>query len=270
MATTIDVLITQTDETALANTARGIVGVYQAVSTGELHSSQANAELFRVISADVIAASAIYAVSDQAGQIHSQSGKVLLSADTAGLITRVQHDTPDFSDKISSEVSDTISVVTYLKQMGGLNEGLLLKSPGVLSPDRSMVENFKSYQALVSPVERALGYTDYTASYERESYWPNGDYFQGNSNFINLYRGSDAEKEKSLKFMAFFDRLNPTEQLAAYAWVYDASFETYLTIGSVPSDLPPWITSESLRTLHRTINDAIMAEFEDRELEMMQ
>lgn len=270
MATTIDVLITQTDETALANTAQGIAGVYEAVSTGELHSSEANAELFRVISADVIAASAIYAVTEQAGQIRTQSGDALLSAGTAGLIAQIQHDTPSFSDRIAPEVSENINAVTYLKQMGVVNGELLSRSPAVLSPDKSMVENFKSYQLLVSPIERALGYTDYNASFEREDYWPNGDYFQGNANFINLFRGSDAEKAKSLKFMAYFDGLSPTEQLVAYAWVYDADFETYLSIAPVLSDLPPWITSESLRTLHRTINDAIMAEFEDEELEMMQ
>jgi len=270
MAPANSALISQTDETALSNSAKEIVRAYEAVIEGELHSSEANVELYQLIASDVVAASIIYATTGQENQLSSEGGAPLISSDTANLIAQIQRDTPHFADKIAASVWGDQNVASYLRQLGNINTELLSRSPSLIAPELTLVENFKSYQMLVSPIERALGYINYEATFERQDFWPNGDYFQGNAKFINLFRTSEAEKLKSLAFMAFFDSLPPNEQLAAYAWVYSASFETYLTVASVPSDLPPWITSENLRALHRNVNDSIMAEFEEKETEMMQ
>lgn len=270
MNSAIDALTIRTDEVALAAMAKGIADVYEAVSAGTILASEGNAELFRVIASDPVAATVIYAGTNQSGQPASSKREIQISTETAEMIVNIKQSTQSFTQKVVPFVSDETSVTTYLRQVSAINVGLLSRSPEVFNPNQGLIENFKSYQGLIGPIENALGFNDYTATYERDAFFPSPDYFHGSHNYVSLFRGTDAEKAKSQSFVSYFDSLSPTEQLAAYAWVYDADFEAYLTVAPVPSDLPAWINSDALRTLHGTVNSAIMTEFEEEELEMIQ
>lgn len=261
----INALIIHTDEITLTNTARDILRILDAAQAGDIGAIDANAALFDVFVSDVAAASVIYWASIRKSQ--EEEG---MSRQLTDLITNIADRTTVFTDFIAPKVSKSTDIETYLQQVSLLNRAILTHAGPLLADDPDIVAVFKRYQSLVGPLEQALGYVDYTTDRHGRAYWPRGDDAHSSYKYINLFRNSDAEQAKSLRFMDYFDGLPPSEQLAAFAWVYDASFESYLAVAPIQSDLPPWITSDALRQLHRTINDAIMAEFANDEMEMFQ
>lgn len=268
MNTAIDTLVFSTDAASLSNSAREITRVYDTALSGDISAIEANDQLFNVINSDPAASAAIYLAARQNLPLRAKDGGELMSVDTLDLVDAIRQKATHFSDVITPVVYGESNVDKYLKQMVSINIKLLSLDTNLISNKRALIDNFKQYQTIVGILEEELGYVDYDALHSAEYFWPNSDAYQGSYNFINLFRTSEADREKSQKFEALFETLSPNEQLAAYAWVYDANFETYLAVSALPSDLPPWITSRNLRELHRSINDTIMSEFQTKETDM--
>lgn len=265
MNTVSDKLIMQTDTDGLHRAAERIL---QAFASSEAAEVDPAAEIYEAVKADVAAATAIFATADPSGQV--LGGKEPVAADTAALIARIHNETSAFAQRIAPNVARDTPVDTYLVQIAAINTALLSGSAPLLSGETNTVDTFRQYRDVVNALKLPLGYVDFTASHDMQKYWPSAESYQGHYNFINLFRGSEPEREKSLRFMAFFDTLSPVAQSAAYAWIYDANFESYLSVAPVSDELPPWITSAALRALHASVNAAVMADFMQQEMEMLE
>ncbi|WP_395344320.1 hypothetical protein PN836_006000 [Ningiella sp. W23] len=251
----------------IENVAQNIQAVQQSAASKQSDGLAASRSLFDIFEQHSVESALIFTSHPETLQsIKDQK------LETYQLIESIKRESIAMNENIAPMIFAETKASTYVQQFVALNKNFLAADHELFSNKDELLHDFRRFQSLVMPLKEALGYVDwsYSSDFSREDFWPNAEYFQGQYNYLNLFRASEPEKAKSITFNEVFDTLSEREQLAAYAWIYHASFEEFLAVSAIPNELPPWITSQALRDLHAKINNEYMSKFEAEEAEMLE
>lgn len=271
MNTVERLLFSDIDKTSLETVTKDLDRVCLQVRGGQVAPLEANQAIFAIFQKNPPEAVLLTYLSS------TTLGEPLLSARDLDRDTRAAYLAAQKVGKALSGCGGTIAhgvstktpAMRYLEQATELNAALVAQT-GLGDFDPGSVETFRDFMTVASMLQGAMGYKDYNATHPRDEYWPSGDYFKGSSNFIDLFRTSEAEQNKSRTFEKVFHSLPDRDQVLLYAWVYDVNFEEVFAGSEVPDDLPPWVTDAGLRKLHQRMNHEIMAAFGEEEHDLIE
>lgn len=247
--------------------ALNIEQVLKATMSAEIDAFEANQRLYHIYANNAVESALVYSSDEQ-----SLKSVQTTSNDTYQIINEIGQHSERFATKITPQIFNQVKVKLYIEQLRAINKTFLAADPNLFADEKTLVDDFMQYQLLIGPLERTLGFNDYSysADFDRSDFWPSAEYNQGAYKYINLFRGSKDEKVKSAIFSDAFNALSPREKYAAFAWVYNANFEEYLSVGALPNELPPWIDSQALSQMHKHINSAVMQKYEEKESDMLE